>query len=248
MTQQQDSGARTPSTPDPAVLRGMPLFAGLDRDALAEVAREARTRRIARGAAVFAQGDEAAAGHALIDGRVKIAQASADGQRVVMRFIGPGEMFGTLAMFTGGTYPADAVAVSDCVEIHWSAAAMTALMERHPRIALNALGIVGRRLCEVQNRLRELSTERVERRIAHALLRLARQAGRPVEAGVAIGFPLSRQDLAEMTGTTLHTVSRTLSAWEAQGIVEGGRQRVVIRQPQALIAVTEERTGPPPAG
>ncbi|WP_029009660.1 Crp/Fnr family transcriptional regulator [Azospirillum halopraeferens] len=229
-----------PLTPDPAVLHGMALFAGLDREALADVVRQAHTRRVPRGTRIFAQGDPAAAGHALIDGRVKIVQTGAEGQQVVMRFIGPGEMFGTLAVFAGGIYPADAVAVADSVEIHWTAATMTALMELHPRIGLNALRIIGGRLQEVQSRLRELSTERVERRIAHALLRLVRQAGRRVDAGVEIDFPLSRQDVAEMTGTTLHTVSRTLSAWESRGIVEGGRQHVLIRKPHALVAIAED--------
>ncbi len=192
---------------DPAVLRGMPLFAGLGADALAEAVALARPRRHARGAAVFTQGEAAAAGHALIDGRVKIVQTGPDGQQVVMRFIGPGEMFGTLAIFTDGLYPADAVAVADSVELSWPAAAMTDLMER---------------------------------RVAHALLRLVRQAGRWVETGVEIDFPLSRQDVAEMTGTTLHTVSRTLSAWESQGIVESGRQQVVICKPHALVAIAED--------
>lgn len=229
-----------PLTRDPSLLHAMPLFTGLETAALSEVVLHGRTRRFAKGTQIFAQGDEAAAGHALIDGRVKIAQTGPEGQQVVMRFIGPGEMFGTLAMFMGGSYPADAVAVADCVEIYWSVEAMTGLMERHPRIAINALGIIGGRLMEVQHRLRELSTERVERRIARALVRLVRQAGRRVEAGVEIDFPLSRQDLAEMTGTTLHTVSRTLSAWEAQGVVESSRQHVVITKPHLLVAIAED--------
>lgn len=235
-----------PPPPDPAVLRGMPLFAGLDAEALAEAVALARPRLHVRGTAVFTQGEAAAAGHALIDGRVKIVQTGPDGQQVVMRFIGPGEMFGTLAIFTDGFYPADAVAVADCVELSWPAVAMTELMDRHPAIARNALSIVGGRLREVQNRLREVATERVERRIAHALLRLVRHAGRRVEAGVEIDFPLSRQDVAEMTGTTLHTVSRTLSAWESQGIVESGRQQVVIRKPHALVAIAEDLPLVPP--
>lgn len=235
-----------PPPPDPTLLRGMPLFAGLGADALADAVGLARPRRHPRGTAIFTQGEPAAAGHALIDGRVKIVQTGPDGQQVVMRFIGPGEMFGTLAIFTDGLYPADAVAVADCVELSWPAAAMTELMDRHPAIARNALSIVGGRLRELQNRLREVATERVERRIAHALLRLVRQAGRRVEAGVEIDFPLSRQDVAEMTGTTLHTVSRTLSAWESQGIVESGRQQVVIRKPHALVAIAEDLPPLPP--
>jgi CRP-like cAMP-binding protein len=94
--------------------------------------------------------------------------------------------------------------------------------------------------------VRELSTERVEQCIAHALLRLAEQAGKPVGRGIRIDFPISRQDVAEMTGTTLHTVSRTLSAWEEQGIVEGGRQKITIREPDALLAIAEDQPTPAP--
>lgn len=85
---------------------------------------------------------------------------------------------------------------------------------------------------------------RTERRVAHALLRLVRQAGRRVEGGVEVDFPLSRQDIAAMTGTTLHTVSRILSGWETRGIVESGRQPVTIRQPHALVAIAEDLPRP----
>jgi CRP-like cAMP-binding protein len=84
-----------------------------------------------------------------------------------------------------------------------------------------------------------MSTEQVERRVAHALLRLAKQGGRKVATGVQIDFPISRQDVAEMTGTTLHTVSRVLSAWEDRGLVEGGRQRITIRDPHKLFVLAE---------
>jgi len=229
-----------PRAPDSAVLHGMRLFAGLDAADLADVIRFAQSRRVPKGATAFKQGDPADTCHALIDGRIKLMQTGPDGQQVVVRFIGPGETFGTVAVFTGAAYPVDAVAMADCVEIVWSEATMTDLMQRHPRIALNALAIVGARLQEVQNRLREVSTERVERRVAHALLRLVRQAGRRVEGGVEIAFPLTRQDVAEMTGTTLHTVSRILSAWESQGLVESIRQQLVIRQPHRLVAIAED--------
>jgi CRP-like cAMP-binding protein len=83
-------------------------------------------------------------------------------------------------------------------------------------------------------------TERVERRIARALLRLAHHAGRRVETGVEIDFPLSRQDLAQMTGTTLFTVSRTLSAWQGDGLILTRRRRVTIRQPHRLVRIAED--------
>jgi CRP-like cAMP-binding protein len=76
------------------------------------------------------------------------------------------------------------------------------------------------------------------------LLRLAKQAGRKTPGGVEIDFPISRQDVAEMTGTTLHTVSRILSAWEQRGLVEGGRQRIVLRNPHALFVLAESQSQP----
>ncbi len=93
---------------------------------------------------------------------------------------------------------------------------------------------------DTQARVIEISNEQVEQRVARALLRLAKQAGKKVEAGIEIDFLITRQDVAEMTGTTLHTVSRILSAWESQGLVEGKRQRIVLRDLQRLHLLAEQ--------
>jgi CRP-like cAMP-binding protein len=87
---------------------------------------------------------------------------------------------------------------------------------------------------------RQLATERVERRIARALVRLVQQSGRRVAGGVLIDLPLSRDDIAQMTGTTIYTVSRTVSRWEADGILEAGRQRIVILKPHALVSIADD--------
>ena len=213
--------------PNSAVLRRTDLFAKLDADALDDILRYGRTRRIPRGRIVFKRGNMATDCHLLLSGRIKIDQTDG-GDNIVIRHVGPGQIFGALALFHGGRYPADATALTDCVEIQWSASAITELMQRYPRIALNALAIVGHRLDELQDRMRELSTETVDRRIARALLRLAQQAGNRVERGIEIGFPLSRKDLAAMTGTAHTTVSRILSDWQARGIVMSGRKRIIV--------------------
>src|SRR5205814_363728 len=162
------------------------------------------------------------------------------GHQVLLRAIGPGEMFGAVAALGDATHPATAQATGDCAALGWESDVITGLMEQFPRIALNALRFLAGRLQEFQDRCRELATERVERRVAHALLRLARQIGRPQEGGVLIDLTLSRQDIAEMTGTTLFTASRILSAWEQRGIIEGGRERVLIRKPDELLAIAED--------
>lgn len=225
---------------DRSILQGVDIFRDLDDAALDDVLLSAQRRRIAAGETVFRQGDMARAFYVLVEGRLKVAQVTPEGQQVVVRFIGPNEMFGCVAVSGGTVYPGTATAVVDSLAIGWHRDMTERLMDRHPRIARNALGTVGDRLQETQARVRELSTERVERRIAHALVRLGAQAGKPVQNGVEIEFPITRQDIAEMTGTTLHTVSRTLSDWEGRQIVQGGRQRIVIRDAAALLKIAEE--------
>ena len=119
-------------------------------------------------------------------------------------------------------YPATATAVDDSVVLAWPAAAWPRLVERYPALSANTLRAVGSRLQETHTRVIEMSTQQVEQRVARALLRLAKQSGRKVEQGVEIAFPISRQDIAQMTGTTLHTVSRLL---ERLGATRADRER-----------------------
>jgi CRP-like cAMP-binding protein len=212
----------------------MDLFRGLAPAALARVAARAKVRRLAQGALVFAQGTAARHCHILLDGRVRITQSDGNGAQVVVRFIGPGETFGIVPLFTDGRYPARAVSVVDCVEVRWTEAALFALMRCEPGVAFNIIGMLGARIVEVQERLRELATQRVERRVAHALLRLAAQAGMSADGGTTIAFPLRRKDVADMCGATLHTVSRILTAWEKAGLIASRRQRITLRRPGEL--------------
>jgi CRP-like cAMP-binding protein len=111
---------------------------------------------------------------------------------------------------------------------------------RVPQMALNAMRIMAEQLQEIQERFRQAATERVDRRLAHTLMRLAAQSGKKVEDGILIDLALTRQDLAEMSGTTLYTASRMLSQWEEQKLVIAGRKRVIIRNPHGLARIVED--------
>jgi CRP-like cAMP-binding protein len=216
------------------------LFAGLPLPALEAAAACARAQRLPKRTRVFSQGDGGARAHVVIEGRVRIAQSGSDGAQVVLRFIGPGEMFGTVSLFTDSRYPADAATLAETLEVSWSEAELMDLMGRYPQMAINVIGILGRRLQEVQNRLRELATQRAERRVAHALLRLCRQAGRSTRNGTEIGFALRRKDIADIAGITLHTASRILTAWEKAGLLTSHNQRVVIQQLPEISRIAED--------
>lgn len=224
-----------------------PLFHQLSAAQLREVLQAAQPRKAPRDSFLFQQGDPAAAIYLLLAGRMRIHQVTPDGQQVLLRVLIPGEMFGGVTLLKDALYPASARAVEECTVLGWEVETMARLMEQFPRLALNALRLLAARMETLQDSYRELATERVERRVARALLRLTRQTGRRVEGGVLIDFPLSREDLAEMTGTTLYTVSRILSGWERQGLIESGRQRVLIRRPHGLVAIAEDLPPSPPA-
>lgn len=228
------------SQPHGDYLQHAGLFRGLAPPALAEIAQLSRQRAVQSDAFFFHQGDPAIDIHILIQGRIRIAQVTPEGQQVTLSIISPGEMFGGIAALGDASYPASAQALETSVALAWEGETVARLMEEYPHMALNALRLLAGRYQEMQDRYRELATERVERRVARALLRLLRQTGRKVENGVLIDFPLSREDLAELTGTTLYTVSRILSGWEKAGLIETGRQRVLIRIPHKLVVIAED--------
>lgn len=224
---------------DPSLVAEFPLFAGLSRVQIEDVLKEAKSSRFARNALVFEQGAEATDFFLLLHGRVRASRLTPTGEQVVVRFVGPGELFGVAAAIGKAVYPANAQAVVDSVVLSWRTPLWMEFVQRYPSLAMGAMQTIGQRLEETQTRFAELSTQDVERRIAHTLLRLASQGGRKTEDGVVIDFPISRQDVAEMTGTTLHTVSRILSAWEDQGYVAGGRQKITIRDPHKLYGLAQ---------
>ena len=211
--------------PSPIVQQGGPL-AGIEQQWLPR-------RR-------FDQGAEADRFFLLLHGHVRAAKTTPTGEQIVVRYVSPGETFG-LAMAIGLTqYPATATAVDDSVVLAWPTGTWPRLVEKFPALATNTLQAVGARLQETHTRVLEMSTQQVEQRVAHALLRLANQSGKKLDHGIEIDFPISRQDIAEMTGTTLHTVSRTLSQWEAKGILKTGREQVIILYPHGLVEIAED--------
>lgn len=223
----------------PRTLPTMELFAGLSSTDLEQVLTTARVRHVVKETRIFNQGDAADRAYVLIRGSVRISQSGNEGDQVIIRFIAPGETFGTLALFTDRLYPADADALAEAVIASWSEDVLLDLMIRHPQIAINVIRITGKRLKEVQERVRELSTQRAEQRVASAVLRLAHQAGHRTVDGTAIQFPLRRKDVADISGTTLHTASRILTAWEKAGLLTSENQRLTICKPTEISKIAE---------
>ena len=222
---------------DRSLIRSFVLFEGMSDANLDDVLAGATSRRYALGSNVFEQGQPADHFYVLLHGRLRVTHVNGDGQQTIVRMVNPGDIFGIARALRRSDYPGTAGVVAESVALAWPMTAFDGLLERHPGLAVNVMAVMGHRLQEAHTKVRELSTEEVERRVAHTVLRLASQSGRKVDEGIRIDFPISKQDIAEMTGTTLHTVSRILSAWEAAGLVEGGRQKLLVKNPHRLLMI-----------
>lgn len=225
---------------DRSLVATLPLFAGFGPGELDEILAGARSVRYPKKSTVFEQEQEADSFFVLLHGRLRVVKLTPAGRQVTVRYVVPGEIFGIAMALGRSTYPATATAITDSFALLWASAAWPGLVTKFPSLALATLQAVGARLQDAHTRIVEMSTEEAARRVAHALLRLANQAGRRERESIQIDFPVSCQDVAEMTGTTLYTVSRILSAWEDQGLIGGGRQKIVILDPHRLFILAEQ--------
>jgi CRP-like cAMP-binding protein len=223
------------------IVRQSNLFKDVDPDIFTQVMDTSLPRSVEEDGYFFMQGDPATHAYILIKGRVKMIQITPNGQQITMRIMTPGQTYGGIALLNPQAgYPATAQAVEDSTALAWNTARLRELVEKDPSISLNVMGLMHGYISELQERQKALVTDRVEQRIARILLKLAAQSGRKIDEGVLIDLPITRQDIAEMSGTTLFTVSRTLNEWERGGLLEIGRERVVIRDPHGLVSIADE--------
>jgi len=217
----------------------LPGLAGIERQHHQTILARGKRIDLDGGQILFRQGDPALRCYLVTTGRLKLVKLHEQGKEAVIRYIGPGEMTAAIAVFKEKDYPLSAQAIGETHAIGWDKATIVALMLDYPPLAINMLQVAVERLDEVQTRYLELSAEQVQQRLARALLRIMKHSGRRTDRGILIDFPLSRQELADYTATTLFTVSRTLSAWEKNGWVESGRERITITDPHALVKFSE---------
>ncbi|MCB2168964.1 MAG: Crp/Fnr family transcriptional regulator [Deltaproteobacteria bacterium] len=215
------------------------VFKGLTGEQVANLVKEGRRIKLEPKNILFHQGDPAKNCFLVNRGRLKLTKLNEQGKEVILRYIVPGELTAATAVLKNWAYPVTAEAIEETDVIVWDKPAMMQLMRRYPDIAINLLGIILERIDDVQNRYLEVCTEHVDQRIARSLLRLMRRAGSKTPEGIHIDIPLSRQNIADYSGTTLYTVSRTLSAWEKKGWIQSGREQIIVTDPHALVQFSE---------
>lgn len=211
-----------------------PILKGLSKDDQREFLAAGEPRQLQPKDALGEQGEPADLFALVQVGYLKLGQVTPAGAERLVRFVGPGDCYGAIALVAGSRFPVSAIAVQPTRVLVWRRPLINAFAERLPQLKSNVLEEITRRMAAVLTAAQELAAERVPQRVAHALLRVAEYGGVRTEEGIRIVHPLTRQELADLTGATLFTVSRLMSQWEADGLVRSGRGTVTIVDPNGL--------------
>lgn len=213
------------------------LFVGISPQDCRDIVSAAHEQEYARRQTIYLEGDLVRNVVLLTSGSVKVVQFGRNGTEVILRLDGPGEFVGTTGLCSKARYGSRAQAVGKSKALVWETTGFESLSQKYPMLRRNAAQILCRQLEDLEERFRLVSTEKVAARLSHQLIRLVSRVGRLVDGNVEIG--LSREELAQLIGTTLFTVSRLLSDWDQQGIVNARREAVSVRNMQALVELSE---------
>ncbi|MEP4708933.1 Crp/Fnr family transcriptional regulator [Pseudophaeobacter sp.] len=224
---------------DESLLTHLPPFSRLDRRQIRAILDLATARRYDAGTAIFEEGHPAERFYMLLDGYVRVIRITPTGEQVTALHIPAGQLMGIAKAIGRDTYPATALSATESIVLSWPTRLWDRFIADYDGFATETYKTLGFRLAEVQSRVVEMATQQVEQRVANALLRLINQTGRKVDGGIEIDFPITRQDLSELTATTLHTASRLLSGWEKQGLVQSKRKRITVCDPHALVVLSQ---------
>jgi len=216
------------------ILRSSFIFSSLNDDELGELANLAIERSFLLNEFIFWDGDAPHWFYMVAEGKVKVLKHSSLGREFIIAFFGPGEMFGEIAVFENKPYPASAQAVAETKVVGIKREEFISFLANRPQVALRIISVLGGRLRDAQSRLRDLAGERVEQRLASVLLMLSSKLG--------LTLPFTRQEIADMVGTTTETAIRVISHLKDRRIIRTVRGKVIILDEEKLRLLTE---GPP---
>jgi CRP-like cAMP-binding protein len=216
------------------VMRRTTIFRRLSAEDRQRLVAVATVQTFGKGDYLFREGDASETLFTVVSGHVKVFKMTARGAELILEIFGPGDPVGAVAVYESRPYPASATALEpgSCLAIPREA--FFALIESHPSLVRGLLTGLTHRLVELTTRLAELSTGRVDARLARFLLKMADTMGEPSPEGTFIPLALSRQELADMIGTTIETAIRVMSRWGKDGVVRTDKGGFLIQDRAAL--------------
>lgn len=210
------------------------IFNTLSSADLRETERYVSYAKFRKRQTIFSEGDPSEWLCIVLEGKVKITKVSQEGKEIILELIQPGDFFGGLAVIRGFPYPANAVAMEETEVVKISRSRLMALLDRFPNIMYCMVQNLGDRMRGVHESMKNIALEKVSSRIAALLLKLSEQTGRRTPEGIAIELKLTKQDIAEMVGTTVETAIRVMSRLKKSGLIAERGGKILIKDPEKL--------------
>ena len=222
----------TPADPVELLSR-VPLFSELSPGDLDRISRVAVPRSFPAGVRVFHEGDRSDACYLVRSGDLRVTREHPDGRAIALATLGPGDLFGELAMLDGEARSASVETLSDVELLALPAADMRRLLADHPEISVKLIAALTRRLRETNERVARQSFQTVPSRVAGVLTQLIAEEA-TTEGRLGVTIRMTQADLAQLAGTSRESVSRFLATLERAGVVRVGRGRVTVVEPRRL--------------
>lgn len=219
-------------------IKKVSIFNTLSTEEVKELSRYLLPETFAKKEFIFSEGDASEWLYIVKTGKVKITKLSNEGKEIILEIISPHEMFGGIAVARGFPYPANAVAMEDTEVLKISRKNLHSLMDKLPNLMYCMAMNIGDRIKDTHETLKSIALEKVESRIASLLIKLSEKSGEKVSEGVAINMKLTKQDIAEMVGTTVETSIRTMSKLAKADLVVSRSGRIIIRDLEKLRSLT----------
>jgi CRP-like cAMP-binding protein len=216
-------------------LLASPFFQHMAEPELDEIIAFATERRVPKGSVIFTKGDPGSSMMAVLAGRVRVSAVSADGREVTLNVIGPGEIFGEIALLDGKPRSADCTTLEDSVLMVVERRHFLPFLMRNEGLVDRLLGVLCDRLRRTSLALEEIALFDLQARLARLLMKLSQDYGRPLPGGgVRIDLKLSQRDLATLVASSRETVNKQLRGWREQGVVEQSAGYLVVKDSAAL--------------
>jgi CRP/FNR family transcriptional regulator len=210
------------------------IFSALGETDISEIEDYLLFEQLRKKEIIFSEGDASDWFYIVLEGKVKITKLSQDGKEIILEVISEGDFFGGIAVLRGFPYPANAVSMEDGKLIKISKANLMKIIDRFPEVMTSIFHGLGDRVKDFHEMTKNIALEKVSSRITALLLKLSEQTGARTPEGIVLDMKLTKQDIAEMVGTTVETAIRTMSRFKKLGLIEEKTGKIIVKDPEAL--------------
>ncbi|MCS7232363.1 MAG: Crp/Fnr family transcriptional regulator [Elusimicrobiota bacterium] len=222
------------------MLESLSIFKKLKEDDIKTLEENLKILKFRKRETIFNEGDTPKWFHILIKGRIKISKFSKNAKEIILEILDAPDFFGTLALLKNIPYPASAIAVDECVIGNIPSHIFLQIVNKYPELQSEILHHITTRLRSGIETLKDIALVDVLSRVVYQILKLANKYGKKISDGILIDLKLTKQDIAEMAGTTTETAIRIISKLKKEGYIVEQNRKIIIKDIERLLNLIKD--------